>query len=138
MNEPEKIEVPALKKKGIKIKSTKPKWPLKGGDPKSGLEAQIVSLNPLVVKGVEKESTMMTGRAERQPAAKTLAARLGAHPAEETLVTQVIPVLESRQLESTFGLSATEKEAIPMELQPSPVRTETVCVVAQTLFQSEN
>ncbi|CAI9099277.1 OLC1v1036065C1 [Oldenlandia corymbosa var. corymbosa] len=138
MNESEKIEVPALKKKGIKIKSAKPKWPLKGGDPKSGLEAQIVSLNPLVVKGVEKESAMITEIVERQPVEKTLAARLGAHPTGETLVAQVIPILESRQLESTSGLSVMEKEAIPVDLQPSPVRTETVCVVAQTLVQSEN
>ncbi|CAI9089970.1 OLC1v1024628C1 [Oldenlandia corymbosa var. corymbosa] len=122
------------KKKGIKIKTAKLKWTLKGGDPKSRLEAQIVSLNPLVVKGVEKEAMMVTEIVESQPAAKTLAARLGAHPADETLAAQV----ESRQLESSSGLTVTEKEAIPVDLQASPVRTEAVCVDAPPLVQSEN
>ncbi|CAI9089817.1 OLC1v1024457C1 [Oldenlandia corymbosa var. corymbosa] len=76
----------SVKKKEIKIKSAKPKWTLKG-DPKSRLEAQIVSLNPLVVKGVEKEATM---------------------------VTEIV------------------------ESQPSPVRTEAVCVHAPPLVQSGN
>ncbi|CAI9112578.1 OLC1v1013044C1 [Oldenlandia corymbosa var. corymbosa] len=132
VNESDKIEV--LEKKGIKIKSAKPKWTLKGGDPKSRLEAQIISLNPLVVKGVEKEAMMVTEIVESQPAAKTLAAQLGTHQAGETLAAEV----KSRQLESYSGITAMEKEAIPVDLQPSPIRTEAVCVDAPPLVQSEN
>ncbi|CAI9094850.1 OLC1v1030656C1 [Oldenlandia corymbosa var. corymbosa] len=104
-----KIEVP--EKKGIKIKLAKPKWTLKGGDLKNTLEARIVSLNPLVVKGVEKEATVATEIMKNNPATKTIEAR----PADETLAAK-----------ETLGAQAI------------PVRTEAVCVDAPSLVQSEN
>ncbi|CAI9106079.1 OLC1v1005137C1 [Oldenlandia corymbosa var. corymbosa] len=91
MNNADKTEVPV--NKGIKIKSAKPKWTLKGGDSNNALKAQIVSLNPLVVKGVEKAAKMAT----------------------ETL-----------------------KETILVDLQPSPDRTEVVCIDAPVLVPSGN
>ncbi|CAI9094821.1 OLC1v1030621C1 [Oldenlandia corymbosa var. corymbosa] len=112
VNESDNIEVP--EKKGIKIKSAKPKWTLKRGDPKNTLEAQIVSLNPLVVKGVEKEATVATEVVKNNPATKTLEAWTAETlAAEETLGAQV-------------------------DLRPSPVRTEAVCVDAPPLVQLGN
>ncbi|CAI9108663.1 OLC1v1008324C1 [Oldenlandia corymbosa var. corymbosa] len=134
VNEADKIEVP--EKKGIKIKSAKPKWTMKGGDPKNTLEAQIVSLNPLVVKGVEKEATVVTEKMRNNPVMKTLEAR----PADETLAAaETLGAQgEVRQLESSSGLTAMEKETILVDLQPSPVRIEAVCIDAPSLVQSGN
>ncbi|CAI9089729.1 OLC1v1022744C1 [Oldenlandia corymbosa var. corymbosa] len=130
----DKIEVP--EKKGIKIKSAKPKWTLKGGDLKNTLDAQIVSLNPLVVKGVEKEATVVTKIIKNNPVTKTLEAR----PADKTLAAEETLGAQGElwQFESSSGLSATEKETILVDLHPSPVRTEAVCVDAPSLVQSEN
>ncbi|CAI9112678.1 OLC1v1013153C1 [Oldenlandia corymbosa var. corymbosa] len=125
-NEAEKSVVPALKKKGIEIKSATQKWLLKGGETKNDLEAQILSLNPLVVRGVEKESEAAQ-TVEAHPAEETLDPRLDdARLACGTLAAQSLVVhpanqpLESHQLESTSGLSTMEKETIPLDLQPSP------------------
>ncbi|CAI9095057.1 OLC1v1030914C1 [Oldenlandia corymbosa var. corymbosa] len=148
-NEPDKNVVPALKKKGFKIKSAKPKWPLKGGKAKNdALEVQILNSNPLVVKGVEMQ--IDDARiVDAHPMEETLDARLViAHPAEETLAAQSLLVhsaeqgLESLWLESTSGLSALEKEVIPVDLQESPIREDAEhapsLLITQSLVQSEN
>ncbi|CAI9094603.1 OLC1v1030366C1 [Oldenlandia corymbosa var. corymbosa] len=125
------------KKKGIKIKAAKPKWPLKGGDSKKdALEVEILQMNPLIVKGVESQN--VTGKVDNKsyPADETLA-RLGVRPAEETLAAE-----ELRQIESTSGLSKIKKGTILVDLQSTPVREEAVLELprsnATAPVQSEN
>ncbi|CAI9094695.1 OLC1v1030477C1 [Oldenlandia corymbosa var. corymbosa] len=128
-----------LKKKGIKIKATKPKWPLKGGDSKKdALEVEILQMNPLIVKGFESQN--VTGKDE-PPADETLA-RLRARPAEGTLAAETLAAEEPRQIESTSGLSTIEKGAILVDFQSTPVREEAVPDLpksnAMAPVQSEN
>ncbi|CAI9089808.1 OLC1v1024448C1 [Oldenlandia corymbosa var. corymbosa] len=125
------------KKKGIKIKAAKPKWPLKGGDSKKdALEVEILQMNPLIVKGFESQNVTGKDDNESHPADETLA-RLGARPAEETLAAE-----ELHQIESTSGLSTIKKGTILVDLQSTLVREEAVLELpksnATAPVQSEN
>ncbi|CAI9102839.1 OLC1v1001187C1 [Oldenlandia corymbosa var. corymbosa] len=120
-NGDEKHVATAAKKKGLEIKAAKPKWLLKVGESKNdALEVEILNMNPLVVKGFGKVDAAQTdaGRiAELQLEGETLAARLGACPAEETLTMNSLL-------------------AHPAD-QSSLVREETVNVTAMLPIQSE-
>ncbi|CAI9106203.1 OLC1v1005296C1 [Oldenlandia corymbosa var. corymbosa] len=98
-----------VKKKGIKLPS-KPKWSFKGGNSKPGLVVELLSLDPLIGKGIEKE-TMKPSAPSSCP--------------EETLEARIVSdTLEQRHAESSSGLTMKEKELILVDLQPSPERSE--------------
>ncbi|CAI9099058.1 OLC1v1035819C1 [Oldenlandia corymbosa var. corymbosa] len=81
---------------------------------KKDLEVQIIQTDPLIVKGIESQIPALQDTQS--------------HPAETIVVrvslSQPVETLDLRRKDSLSGLSAKEKEAIPVNLQPSPERVE--------------
>ncbi|CAI9099671.1 OLC1v1036527C1 [Oldenlandia corymbosa var. corymbosa] len=83
------VEPIVVKKKGIKLAPSKPKWSFQGGSGKLGLDVEILNLNLLICKGIEPE-VMESSVPSSRPAETLDACALEAKVAE-TLGSELVP-----------------------------------------------